>query len=239
MSFTYFISDIHLDPKQTTIVEKFLSFLTDKAPNADALYILGDLFEAWIGDDDKSEFVIKIKSALKNISAKIPVYFIHGNRDFIIGNRFATETGVTILSEATVINLYGRAALLMHGDLLCIDDVHYQTFRKKVHSPQFQKRLLRLPLFVRRLIAAYARYRSKRHTRTTNLTIQDVTPAEVERYFTQHQVSLLIHGHTHRPAEHIVKFENDIGQRIVLAAWHDGGEAVKIDNNGHISRDQF
>jgi UDP-2,3-diacylglucosamine hydrolase len=239
MSFTYFISDIHLDPKQVSIVEKFLSFLKNEATQADALYILGDLFEAWIGDDDDSAFATQIKSALRLVSTKIPVYFIHGNRDFIVGQQFAAETGITILPEVSVINLYGRSVLLMHGDLLCIDDTQYQAFRKKVHSPQFQKKLLRLPLFVRRLIAAYARYRSKQHTSTTNLMIQDVTPTEVRRYFTTHSVPLLIHGHTHRPAEHTVELDGHTGQRIVLAAWHDHGEALKLDDQGKHSRYQF
>ncbi len=234
---TYFLSDIHLDPHQQDIVQKFLFFLTHDANQADAIYILGDLFEAWLGDDERSKFVQTIKQALYQVTSQnVPIYFIRGNRDFLMGEKFAQETGMTILPEVTVINLYGKPVLLQHGDLLCTEDLQYQLFRKKMTNPLFQKKLLRLPLWLRRLIAAYARRRSKKHLRSVTDEIQDVTQDEVIRYFQQYNTPLMIHGHTHRPALHTVEIEGIIFQRLVLAAWHGRGEVVKVDHDFTITR---
>jgi UDP-2,3-diacylglucosamine hydrolase len=229
----YFISDLHLQSSEPKIVHAFLHFLTEYAAYAECLYILGDFFEAWIGDDDNTPLVKQIKAALQTLTAQgIPVYFMHGNRDFLIGQRFAKETGVQLLADPTLLNLYGKKILLMHGDLLCIDDQKYQQFRKKAHDPKFQKRILRLPLLVRRLLAGWARYKSKKHTGKTNLMLQDVNQPEVLRVMQQHDVDILIHGHTHRPAIHDIKLNHKNAQRIVLAAWHDEGHYLCLDANG-------
>ena len=232
---TYFISDLHLQPSLPKITGIFLNFLQRQAIQADALYILGDLFETWIGDDDQSTFATTIKQALKQLTATgVPVYFMHGNRDFILGQQFANETGLTLLPDPSVTTVYGNPILLMHGDLLCIDDLKYQTFRHKAYSEKFQTRLLRLPLWVRRLIASWARYKSKKHTQITDLRIQDVNQTEVERYLQQHNVDLIIHGHTHRPATHEFTLADRLAKRIVLAAWHEQGHLLKMDPDGII-----
>ena len=240
MASTYFISDLHLQANNPQITQIFLHFLNDIANKADALYILGDLFETWIGDDDGSHFATTIKTALKRlVNHGVTVYFMHGNRDFILGKRFANETGVQLLTDPSVQQIYGHKILLMHGDLLCIDDVKYQAFRRKAHDPKFQTRMLRLPLWIRRLIAAWARYKSKRHTSTTNLTIQDVNLNEVQRYMQQYHSNLLIHGHTHRPASHELTINGQTGKRIVLAAWHECGHFIRIDESGNIENCEF
>ena len=240
MAKTYFISDLHLQENNPRITQIFLHFLNDIANKADALYILGDLFETWIGDDDCSHFATTIKTALKIlVNHGVMVYFMHGNRDFILGKRFANETGIQLLVDPTVQEIYGRKILLMHGDLLCIDDVKYQAFRRKAHDPKFQARMLRLPLWIRRLIALWARYKSKRHTKTTNLTIQDVNLNEVQRYMQQYHSNLLIHGHTHRPAIHELTINGQTAKRIVLAAWHNCGHFIYIDEGGIIESSDF
>ena len=237
MANTYFISDLHLQENNTRITQIFLHFVNDIANKADALYILGDLFETWIGDDDCSSFATTIKTALRKlVNHDVKVYFMHGNRDFILGKRFANETGIQLLSDPTVEEIYDHRILLMHGDLLCIDDIKYQAFRRKAHDPKFQARMLRLPLWIRRLIALWARYKSKRHTKTTSLTIQDVNLNEVQCYMQQYHSNLLIHGHTHRPAIHELTINEQPAKRIVLAAWHDCGYFIRIDENGNIEK---
>ncbi len=235
MTSTYFISDLHLQKIDSPITNIFLHFLKNIRAKADALYILGDLFETWIGDDDHSSFATTIKTALKNlVNSGVTVYFIHGNRDFILGQRFADETGIHLLTDPTVHDIYGHNILLMHGDLLCIDDVKYQTFRRKMHDPKFQERMLKLPLWVRRLIACWARYKSKQHTKATDLNIQDVNLNEVQRYMQQYHTNLLIHGHTHRPHTHELMINGDTAKRIVLAAWHQHGHFLRLDYDGTI-----
>ena len=230
----YFISDLHLQSSEPKMVHAFLNFLTTKAAQAECLYILGDFFEYWIGDDDHTPLAKQIKTALKMLTSRgVPVYFMHGNRDFLIGQRFAQETGVTLLDDPTLLELYGKKIILMHGDLLCIDDQKYQQFRAKVHNPKFQKRVLWLPLFVRRALASWARYKSKQHTGKTNMVLQDVNQQEVLRVMQKYDADILIHGHTHRPAVHDVKLNNKNAQRIVLAAWHDQGHYLCLTPAGH------
>lgn len=230
---TYFISDLHLEIPHSNATRIFLNFLNNKAIDADAVYILGDLFTLWLGDDDNSRLAILIKKALKQLTTQgIKTYFMHGNRDFLIGKKFAADTGITLLTDPTTVTIYGKKMLLMHGDLLCIDDIKYQAFCRKVHSKTFQTRILCMPLWSRRLLALFARYRSKRHTRITDLAIQDVNQDEVQRYLKRHGTNLLIHGHTHRPATHQLMINNKPAQRIVLAAWHDYGYALQIQPDG-------
>ena len=229
----YFISDLHLQSTEPKIVQAFMQFLSDYAAHAEALYILGDFFEAWIGDDDNTTLVKQIKNALHALTKSgVPVYFMHGNRDFLIGQRFCRETGIQLLIDPTLLNLYSKNILLMHGDLLCIDDQKYQQFRQKVHNPKFQRRVLRLPLFVRRALASWARYKSKKHTGKTNLMLQDVNQDEVLRVMQQYDADILIHGHTHRPAFHNVQLNHKAAQRIVLAAWHGVGHYLCLASNG-------
>ncbi len=229
----YFISDLHLQNTEPKIVYAFLNFLKEYAAQAEALYILGDFFESWIGDDDNTILAKQIKNALQTLTKSgVLVYFMHGNRDFLIGQRFAHETGIKLLTDPTLLELYGKKILLMHGDLLCIDDIKYQQFRQQVHNPTFQKWVLCLPLWVRRTLAAWARYKSKKHTGKTNLMLQDVNQQEVSRVMQHHDADILIHGHTHRPAVHNITLENKNAERMVLAAWHDTGHYLCLDASG-------
>jgi len=232
---TYFISDLHLQACVAKNCQIFLRFLKQEARDADALYILGDLFEAWIGDDDNTDFAKTIKTALKELTASgVTVYFMRGNRDFIIGERFANETGIHLLHDPSIVDIYGQRILLMHGDLLCSDDEKYQAFRRKAYEPKFQARMRRLPLWLRRLVAAWARYKSKKHTKQTDLTIQDVNQDTVLQYLDVYQTTMLIHGHTHRPALHTFTHNGQTMQRIVLDTWHQHGHALKIDAQGKL-----
>lgn len=220
---TLFISDLHLEPSRPEITALFINFLEQQATQAEALYILGDFFEAWIGDDDQSTLNQTVKAALKILTQNnIPVYFMHGNRDFLIGKQFAQETGCRLLPDPTKIDLYGIPTLLMHGDLLCTQDQSYLKFRTKVHKRWAQKIFLTLPLTIRKKIATKIRQGSEQHISITNEKIMDVTPAEVDRIMAQYQVKQLIHGHTHRPNIHHLQQ----GHRIVLGAWHNSGSIL-------------
>lgn len=172
---TLFIADLHLCVEEPAITAGFLRFLAGEARKADALYILGDLFEAWIGDDDPNPLHRQMAAAIKAVSdSGVPCYFIHGNRDFLLGKRFARESGMTLLPEEKVLELYGRRVLIMHGDTLCTDDAGYQAFRAKVHKPWLQTLFLALPLFVRKRIAARMRANSKEANSSKSLAIMDV-----------------------------------------------------------------
>lgn len=226
---TYFIADLHLAQNRPDITACFLSFLKNDAPKAQALYILGDLFEYWIGDDDDSPFILEISQAIKTLSGQgCSVYFIHGNRDFLLGKRFAKQSGMELLPEITLIDLYGQAVVIMHGDTLCTQDVAYQAFRKKSRSWWWQAMIKSLPLFVRRKIANNYRNQSASATAMKSQEIMDVTPSEVIRCLEQHQSQLMIHGHTHRPAVHDVKANNQKAQRIVLGDWYEQGAWLKV-----------
>lgn len=221
---TYFIADLHLTDDRPDITACFLSFLKDKAPEADALYILGDLFEYWIGDDDKSEYIWKIASSLKELSSLgTPIYFIHGNRDFLLGQKFAQKAGMILLPEITTVDLYGRKSVIMHGDTLCTKDTGYQEFRKKSRSWWWQLMIKSLPLFIRRKIAEDYRRKSASATALKSQEIMDVTPSEVERCLIEHNSDLLIHGHTHRPAQHKIYINSKPAERIVLGDWYEQG----------------
>jgi UDP-2,3-diacylglucosamine hydrolase len=226
---TYFIADLHLAQNRPDITACFLSFLKNDAPQAQALYILGDLFEYWIGDDDDSPFILAISQAIKSLSEQgCRVYFIHGNRDFLLGHRFAKQSGMELLPEITLIDLYGQPVVIMHGDTLCTQDVAYQAFRKKSRSWWWQAMIKSLPLFVRRKIANNYRHQSASATAMKSQEIMDVTPSEVIRCLEQHQSQLMIHGHTHRPAVHDVKANNQKAQRIVLGDWYEQGAWLKV-----------
>lgn len=209
---TLFISDLHLEANEPGITAIFLKFLRQEALAADALYILGDLFEAWIGDDDLSPFNVEMMHALKQATqAGLPVYFMRGNRDFLIGKQFAQKTGVILLQDPTVIDLYGKRILLMHGDSLCTRDRRHIFWRKISLNPWLQRLALKLPLTLRRKIGLELRKKSKQHQSYLDVHLQDATPEEAARLIQAHQTQYLIHGHTHRPNFH--------GQRIVLGDW--------------------
>lgn len=229
MSVTYFISDLHLSADRQDISDCLFRFLKKEALNADALYILGDLFEVWIGDDDINPFSESIAQALKILSANVPIYFIHGNRDFAIRQTFADKAGMHILPEQYVIDLYGRKALLMHGDELCTRDIEYQKFRKKSRGWWWPRLMLMLPLKMRQKIAKSGRETSKNNQTKLTAEIMDVTQHEVELAMQRNGVDLLIHGHTHRPAIHNFTLANQLMQRIVLGDWYDQGSILIAD----------
>ena len=230
---TLFIADLHLQTEEPAITAGFLRFLRGEAKNADALYILGDLFEAWIGDDDPNPLHREMAAAIHAlVDSGVPCYFIHGNRDFLIGKRYARESGMTLLPEEQVLDLYGRRVLIMHGDTLCTDDTGYLAFRAKVHTPWIQKVFLALPLFIRNRIAARMRAGSKAANSSKSMTIMDVNPQAVVSVMEKHGVQWLIHGHTHRPDVHSLIASGEAAHRVVLGAWHTEGSMVKVTPEG-------
>jgi UDP-2,3-diacylglucosamine hydrolase len=234
---TLFISDLHLDPKRPNIVRAFLSFLQDEAQQADALYILGDFFEAWIGDDEDEPFYAPILSALKTLTSdSTPCYIMRGNRDFLIGQNFCAQTGCQLLDDPYLIDLYGKPVLLMHGDSLCTRDEGYMNLRAQIRSGQWQKDFLSKSLSERRAIAQQLRNASKKASQDKASDIMDVTPEEVTNIMAEYNVELLIHGHTHRPAVH--SLDND-KKRIVLGDWYTEGWMLRYPNNGDYQLEQF
>ena len=230
---TLFIADLHLQTEEPAITAGFLRFLRGEAKSADALYILGDLFEAWIGDDDPNPLHREMAAAIHAlVDSGVPCYFIHGNRDFLIGKRYARESGMTLLPEEQVLDLYGRRILIMHGDTLCTDDTGYLAFRAKVHTPWIQKVFLELPLFIRNRIAARMRAGSKAANSSKSMTIMDVNPQAVVSVMEKHGVQWLIHGHTHRPDVHSLIANGEPAHRVVLGAWHTEGSMVKVTPEG-------
>lgn len=235
---TLFISDLHLDAERPQVTELFGRFLHEEGRGADALYILGDLFEAWVGDDDPSEtgaFVARELRALGD--AGVPVYFIRGNRDFLLGEAYARAAGMTILPDPAVVMLYGQPTLLMHGDTLCTDDVAYQQFRAQVRNPAWQQHFLSQPLAARVAFAQQARAASKAHQaglqdKGAMETITDVAPETVAETLSRFGVQRVIHGHTHRPAIHDLEVEGRTHQRIVLGDWYDQGSVLRVDAGG-------
>ena len=232
---TLFISDLHLDPERPEITELFGRFLDGEARGADALYILGDLFEAWIGDDDPSPAGAFVASKLHDLHhSGVPVSFIRGNRDFLVGDDYARRAGMAILHDPAVIDLYGTPTLILHGDLLCTDDSAYQQFRAQTRDPRWQAQFLAQPLPARLDFAAQARAASK--ARYGELvasgmaeTIGDVAPATVQEWFNRYGIRHMIHGHTHRPAVHD---EGGGKSRIVLGDWYEHGSVLRVDRDG-------
>lgn len=217
---TLFISDLHLTIERPEVTRKFIKLLTTRATEAHALYILGDLFDTWIGDDDFSPPINSVKKHLKALTdLGTPVFYIHGNRDFLIGKRFSEQTGVTLLDEYSVIDLYGTRTLLTHGDLLCTDDLPYQEFRIKSHSAEWQENVLSKPLIFRLLYARWYRLRSYFHKRKKSQDIMDVNRDTVKQLMAKYQTLRLIHGHTHRPAVHDIEIQGEKAHRFVLAEW--------------------
>lgn len=230
---TLFISDLHLEANRPEIGEQFLAFLDNEAAHADSLYILGDLFEYWIGDDDPDPYYASMKDAIAGLTSRgVPVYFMHGNRDFMIGESFAADTGMQLLNDPTVVNLHGRPVLLSHGDELCTDDVKYQEVRRVTRSPAWQAAMLAKSIDERRAIAEQARRDSMAHGSSIDLAISDVNQAAVEALLRAHDVRTLLHGHTHRPAVHEFPLDGAPATRIVLGDWYEQGSVVRWNEHG-------
>ena len=232
---TLFISDLHLDPSRPEITDLFLRFLREQAPGADALYILGDLFEAWVGDDDPSEAGSFVAEKLRALTASgVPAYFIRGNRDFLLGAEYATRSGMTLLDEPLVVDLHGTPTAILHGDLLCTDDVAYQQFRTQTRDPRWQAHFLAQPLDARLAFAAQARAASKARygelvSAGTAEVVGDVAKDSVDALFAHTGVTRMIHGHTHRPAIHD---EGAGNTRIVLGDWYEQGSVLRVSADG-------
>jgi len=230
---TLFISDLHLEADRPDIGAQFFAFLQGEARNAEALYILGDLFEAWVGDDDPDPHYAACKKALKQlVDSGVPVYFMHGNRDFMVGERFAEETGVTILPDPTQAVIYGTSVLLSHGDAYCTDDVEYQQVRLMTRNPEWQAMILAKSLEERLAIARHAREESMVRGQRISMEIIDVNDAAVKQAITESGVDVLLHGHTHRPDVHEVDLGERVATRIVLGDWYEQGSIVRWDNEG-------
>jgi UDP-2,3-diacylglucosamine hydrolase len=233
---TLFISDLHLDGTRPDITAQFLDFLEREARGAQALYILGDLFEAWIGDDDPDPDNRRVIAGLRAVTdAGVKTFLIHGNRDFLIGRRFCRETGIELLTDGTVIDVYGRRVLLMHGDLLCIDDHAYQRLRRIVRNPLVQFVMRRLTLRQRQRLAERMREGSKEHIASMDIAapqIMDVNQDEVRRTFARYGVDCIIHGHTHRPAVHELQIDGHQAVRIVLGDWYEQGSVLRWNRDG-------
>ncbi len=218
MSVTLFISDLHLSADHPEMTECFIRFLQREAPQADALYILGDLFEAWVGDDIQNPFTETVITALKNWPK--PLYFMHGNRDFLIGHVFAQKTNAILLKDPTVIDVYGTPTLVTHGDLLCQEDKSYLRYRKIVRQAWIQKLFLCLPLSFRERVAEKMRQESSKYVKQASASSMDVTASAVKDWLSIYKVFWIVHGHTHRPM-----ISPD---RMVLPAWHERGGALVV-----------
>ncbi|QRY77067.1 UDP-2,3-diacylglucosamine diphosphatase [Pseudomonas sp. PDNC002] len=228
-----FISDLHLEAERPDITRAFLHFLSTRARTAEALYILGDFFEAWIGDDGMDEFQRSIARALRELSdSGTRIYLMHGNRDFLIGKAFCREAGCTLLRDPSLIDLGGEKILLMHGDSLCTLDAAYMKLRRWLRNPLTLFILRNLPLATRHKLARKLRKESRAQTRMKASEIVDVTPAEVERIMRDKGVRILIHGHTHRPAVHELDIDGRPARRIVLGDWDRQGWALEADEHG-------
>jgi UDP-2,3-diacylglucosamine hydrolase len=227
---TLFISDLHLDGSRPRIVESFIEFVRDEARHANALYILGDLFEAWIGDDAVDGTARVVAEALAELQRSgVPCFFMHGNRDFLVGDGYARRARLTLLPDPAVIDIEGERTLVMHGDGLCLDDLPYQAFRRQSRDPRWQREFLSRPLGERREFAARARAESARYTRSVEEPITDVNGGAVAVAMRTHAVQRLIHGHTHRPAIHALDIDGQAAERIVLGDWYEQGSVLRIE----------
>lgn len=230
---TFFVADLHLTDECPATTGRFFRFMQEEAAGADALYILGDLFEAWVGDDHDEQVARDAAHRLRSLAdAGTPVYFMHGNRDFMLAARYAAQSGMTLVSDPARIDLYGTPTLLMHGDTLCTDDLAYQTFRRRVRHPLTQAVLQRLPLSLRRRLARQARAGSESAKAGKTAGVMDVNLDEVSRVMREHHACRLIHGHTHRPAQHALALDGHDCERWVLPDWHARWGYVVCDAAG-------
>lgn len=226
---TLVIADLHLNEQEPAITAGFLRFIQEQAVHASQLYILGDFFDYWIGDDDPAPLHKTVADALKALSeCGVKIFFIHGNRDFLLGARYAKQCGMTLLPQTQVIEAEGQRILILHGDTLCTDDTDYQHYRKRVHTKWIQRLFLWLPLSVRLKIAKKMRAGSQSANQQKTEAIMDVNQGAVIDTFRQYKTQWMIHGHTHRPAVHDICIDGETHLRGVLGAWHSQGSAFKI-----------
>lgn len=225
-----FVSDLHLDGSQPRAIEQFVEFLGTEARSARALYVLGDLFETWLGDDLIDEPRARVCQALRKLAAGgVPIFVMRGNRDFLLDREFAAQTGARLLPDPVVLEIDGVTTLLTHGDLLCTDDRNYQQLRSLVNEPGWRRRLLALSATTRNALAAIARAGSRKHMAQARPSIMDVNTATVERVFSTANVQLMIHGHTHRPGVHQHVVDGKRCTRVVLDSWFEDGQCIRVD----------
>lgn len=222
------ISDLHLEESRVDLTNAFLDFLQNRARGADALYILGDFFEVWLGDDHDTPFNRRIITALSALD--IPKFLMHGNRDFLMGDAFCAAAGMTLLPDPSIVRLAGKRVLLMHGDSLCTMDQEYMAVREMLRDPAFQADFLSKSIAERDAFARSARAQSKEHTRQSATEIMDVTPSEVVRVMADQDVDMMIHGHTHRPKMHDLEVHGRPAQRMVLGDWDKLGWYIEADH---------
>ena len=236
---TLFISDLHLSAARPELVAAFHAFCAGPARHAAAVYVLGDLFDSWLGDEQLRDPVANgVARSLRGLhDAGVPVHVMHGNRDFLLGRRFAEATGARLLPEQIVVDVGGVPTLLLHGDELCTADVNYQRFRARVRDPGLQRVALATPWFVRSAIARLLRRTSKRASMTKPEAIMDVTPDAVADAFRAHGVRRMIHGHTHRPARHAHVVDGAPRERFVLADWYGRGSYLELGSEGPATRE--
>jgi UDP-2,3-diacylglucosamine hydrolase len=230
---TLFISDLHIDASLPAISKQFLSFLAAEARDAEALYILGDLFESWVGDDAPDTAQSAAIEGIHTLtSVGVPCFVMHGNRDFLLGEQFCRMSGAQLLPDPVLVTLYGEPILVMHGDALCTDDHAYQRLRATVREADWQRQFLALSIAGRRALAGAARAGSQAHTAALEYAITDVNAASVEMALRGAGTTTLLHGHTHRPAIHALQVDGRACTRIVLGDWYDQGSLLRWDRNG-------
>jgi UDP-2,3-diacylglucosamine hydrolase len=230
---TLFVSDLHLDPARPAATRAFLELLNTDALTAERLYILGDLFEAWVGDDDTCPHHRVVRDALAEYTASgVPCFFMPGNRDFLIGSEFIAASGMTLLPDPTLIEVAGTSIIISHGDALCADDISYQRFRRITRNPRVINCYNALPFALRNWIVNQARQSSQTATQTKPAEIMDVNQAAVEALMRRHSIDMLLHGHTHRLAEHTFDINGHPAQRIVLGDWYNEGPVLVWDESG-------
>ena len=230
---TLFLSDIHVSDQHPEISQHLKEFLLKEESKTNAIYVLGDLFEYWLGDDDPNPSFAEIKNLLKKLSNKnISIFFMHGNRDFLIGESFAEETGCQILHDPYVIDLFDKKILISHGDIFCTDDKEYQLFRNQTRDPAWKESILSKSLSFREEFAKKARLESSKHTNSKKNEIMDVNKDEILKMYEKYNVEIIIHGHTHRPAIHDIYFNGKDCQRIVLGDWYEQGSILRCDETG-------
>ncbi|MDB3950612.1 UDP-2,3-diacylglucosamine diphosphatase [Gammaproteobacteria bacterium] len=221
-----FISDLHLSESMPSVTEGFFKFLQTAEQELSYLYILGDLFEAWVGDDDDSKLATMVMREINHATRNgLEIFFIHGNRDFLCGESFAEQSNLTLLPDPFFLNFFDLKIALSHGDDFCTEDLEYIEFKKEVRSPKWQKEFLQKPLNERLSIASNMRDASQKNNSSKEVSIMDVTQAAIEDFFEEHHIDLLIHGHTHRPKTH----KTNTGKRIVLGDWHETGWCLMLD----------
>jgi UDP-2,3-diacylglucosamine hydrolase len=230
---TLFISDLHIDASRPRINEQFLSFLQGEARGAEALYILGDLFESWIGDDAPDPAQSAAIAGLHTLTLSgVPCFVMHGNRDFLLSSQFCEMSGAELLPDPLIVTLYGESVLVMHGDALCTDDRAYQRLRATVRDADWQRQFLALSVPARRSLAGAARSGSQAHTAAMEYAITDVNADSVAMALRAAATSTLLHGHTHRPAIHALQVDGRPRTRIVLGDWYDQGSVLRWDHDG-------